>query len=255
MSNKNVWLIGGTSESATIAQMLTAQGISVIVTVTTRTAQNLYHPHPYLTIIAGKIPTSDICEFIQQHQIKIIIDASHPYAVNISSAVIAVVQQYGYPYLRYERPQIKSDQSNLIYFSSLSSLIDHNYLAQKRVLLTIGCNNLSQFHNYQSQATLYARILPYPESITKAHQAGFTSDRIIAIRPPLNYELEKALWQLWQIDTVVTKASGQQGGENLKQQLAQNLDIKLVIIKRPQLDYSQVTEKIASVLTFCSQFL
>jgi precorrin-6A/cobalt-precorrin-6A reductase len=253
MFKKNIWLIGGTRDSATIAKMLTAQGIPVLVTVTTAPAQNLYKPDSCLTVIVAKIPVGKIDEFIIQNQISGIIDASHPYAVNISSAVIEVVRKYGYPYLRYERPPIQSHQPNVVYVSSISSLIAQNYLAQKRVLLTIGCNHLHRLQHYQSQAVLYTRILPYPESITKALQAGFTSDRIIAIRPPLNYKLEKALWQLWQIDTVVSKASGEEGGENLKRQLAQDLEIELIIIQRPQLDYPQLTDNVASVLTFCSQ--
>ena len=255
MSNQNVWLIGGTSDSKTIAQMLASQTIPVVVTVTTASAKNLYSSHPYLKIIVGKIQATDIHQFMQQHQLTIIIDASHPYAVKISAQVIAIAQQYGYPYLRYERPQIMSNQTHLTYFSSISSLLSSDSLQGRRVLLTIGAKSLHLFRNYQSQATLFTRILPYADSLQKAAQAGFSSDRIIAIRPPLNYQFEKALWQLWQIDTVVTKASGQQGGENLKQQLAKDLGLNLMIIQRPPLNYPQKTEKIESVLTFCCQFL
>ena len=46
--------------------------------------------------------------------------------------------------------------------------------------------------------------------------AGFTTDKIIAIRPPINKELEQALWQQWQISLVVTKASAKAGGEDIK---------------------------------------
>lgn len=254
MFDKNVWLIGGTSESVAIAELLTNKLIPVIVTVTTTNAQNLYSENDYLKIIVGKIETENIAKFIKEHQIRVIIDASHPFAVNISTSVISIAQKYSYPYLRYERSQVKSTESNLIYVNSLSSLIDSNLLTGKRVLLTIGSNHLHFFQDYQSQATLFTRILPYTESLEKALQGGFTCDRIIAIRPPLNYELEKALWKLWQIEIVVTKAGGKQGGEDLKQKLAKESGISLIIIKRPQLNYPLVTEKIEFVLTYCSQF-
>lgn len=254
MPKQNVWLIGGTNESVEIARILTSHSIPVVVTVTTLKAKNLYSFNPSLPVIVGKIAITDIPEFIQDNQIKIIVDASHPHAVNISSALIAISEKYHYPYLRYERGEIKSNTPNIIYVSSLSSLINSDFFQQKRVLLTIGSNNLHFFKDYQKQATLFTRILPYPESLFKAIQAGFTNDRIIAFRPPLSYELEKALWQLWQIETVVTKASGKQGGENLKHQLAQDLNIKLIVIKRPQLDYPLITENLSLVLNFCSQF-
>jgi precorrin-6A/cobalt-precorrin-6A reductase len=254
MLKQNVWLIGGTSESTKIASLLTSHFISVIATVTTNNAKNLYPFHPHLTVIADKILPENIYQFLQQNQIKIIIDASHPYAVNISTAVISIAQQYNYPYLRYERQEIKANQSNIIYLPSLSVLLKNKFINQKRVLLTIGCNSLHFFKDYQNHATLFARILPYPQSLNKAVESGFTNDRLIAIRPPLSYELEKALWQLWHIETVITKAGGKQGGENIKRKLAKDLNIQLIIIQRPEIKYPRQTEKISDVLTFCFQY-
>ena len=48
----------------------------------------------------------------------------------------------------------------------------------------------------------------------------------------------------------MTKASGKAGGENTKQQLAQELGIQLITIARPQVDYPQQTNDLQQVRSF-----
>lgn len=232
-----IWLIGGTSESISIAKLLWESSIEFIVSVTTTSARQLY---PFLSlsqIIVGKLSSSAIEALITEYQIKTIIDASHPFAVNISQSVMTICHNLSIVYVRYERPIINHD-SMVTYVDSIDSLLTENsLLAQKRVLLTIGAKFLPLFADYHQFATLYARILPYPESINLAYEANFTNDRLIALRPPISYDLEKALWQLWNIEIVVTKAGGKAGGEEIKYQVAQELNIPLVLIERPKLDY------------------
>jgi len=245
-----IWLIGGTSESVTVAQILLTHNFSVVVTVATESAIKLYGSHPNLMVVSGKIAPEDMKSFVLQHQVKVIIDASHPFAVNVSQGAMISSQKYHIPYLRYDRPSIPT-HDQVIEFSSYESLLDSQYLRGKRVLLTVGCQPLSFFENYHQESTLFTRVLPYPDSLNQAYQAGFKCDRIIALRPPINYQLEKALWQNWDIETVVTKAGGKAGGQNIKQKLAQELNIPLVVISRPTLDYLNLTSKMSDILEFC----
>jgi precorrin-6A/cobalt-precorrin-6A reductase len=253
MKNK-VWLIGGTSESVAIAKVLTTNKILFAVSVVTPTAQALY---PIGTqVFIGCMSQAKMEFFCQQEKIKAIIDASHPYAVVVSHQAIAVAEQLNLPYLRYERSnhQISHlNQANLLIteLDSFDALLAGNYLQKQRVLLTIGCKALPQFQSCQSQCTLYARVLPTIESLTIAKIAGFTSDRLIALRPPLSIALEKALWQQWNISLVITKASGKAGGEDIKRQVAADLNIPLIIITRPKVSYPQQTSTLPEVLTFC----
>ena len=192
----------------------------------------------------------------QQHQIGGVIDASHPYAVEVSTQAIAVTTQLNLPYLRYERsnyPAATPQTDTVIELDSLEQLLAGNYLQGQRVLLTIGCKALPLFQPWQSRAVLFARVLPKVASLETALNAGFTSDRLIAIRPPLNFATEKALWQQWGISLVVTKASGTPGGEDLKRQIAKDLGVSLIVIARPAITYPQQTSDVAEVLNFCRQ--
>ena len=260
--NSKVWLIGGTSDSATIANILAESKIPLVITVTTKTAQTLYK---YLDkynaeIIVGCMNTAQMRFFCQQYQIKRVIDASHPYATEVSHQAIAVTNQLDIPYLRYERSHYqpateKNDKTQVIELESFEHLLTRDYLTEQRVLLTVGCKALPQFRSWQNRATLFARVLPHIKSLETAIAAGFTSDRLIAIRPPISLATETALWQQWSISLVVTKASGKAGGEDIKRQVAASLGIPLIIITRPQINYPNQTSDIAMVVAFCSSLI
>jgi precorrin-6A/cobalt-precorrin-6A reductase len=78
---------------------------------------------------------------------------------------------------------------------------------------------------------------------------------LIALRPPISLELERALWQQWQITLVITKESGLEEGQAQKQQLAQELDIPLIVLKRPPLPDHPHTADLSEILNFCQQAL
>ena len=185
-----------------------------------------------------------------QEQIKGIIDASHPYALAISQRAIALSSRLLIPYLRYERPSVETTSTKVINCNNFTTLLESNYLQDERVLLTVGCNSLHLFRNWQERATLFTRILPTVNSLEIAASAGFTPDRIIALRPPVSFDLEIALCHQWGISLVVSKANGIAGGEDIKQQVADTLNIPLIIISRPKLDYPQLTNNPDEVINF-----
>ena len=189
--NGKIWLIGGTSDSAKIAEMLVDSGIPFIVTVTTQTARSLYCTD---SVVAGKMNRVKMESFCRQQGVLAIIDASHPYAVEVSQLAIALAVKAHLPYLRYERLGYKTStvraNAKIAELASFEDLVAGNYLESKRVLLTVGCKALPLFKPWQSKAVLFARILPKTSSLETALAAGFTSDRLIAIRPPLDLALE-----------------------------------------------------------------
>lgn len=239
-----IWLIGGTSDSAMLSQEMIMSGIPTLVTITTESAKHLYPDSSLLTIKIGKPEPSEITA---------IVDASHPYATKITKYAIALSHQNNIPYLRYERPNLEAQTA--IELDSFETLLESDYLTGQRVLLTVGYKALPLFQPWQNRATLYTRILPVVNSLLVATAAGFSSDRIIALRPPINFDLEKALWLQWKISLVITKASGTKGGEDIKRSVAQELNIPLLVIARPKIFYAKQTSSAREVIAFCHQHL
>ncbi len=250
---KKVWAIGGTSESREIVELLVSRAIPCIATVTTPNARSLYPLHPLLEMRVGCLTPDKLEEFLHQENIAAVVDGSHPYASRISQTAIAIAAQLKIPYLRYERPVLESEGD--IWVESFEDLIAGDYLRDRRVLLTVGCKALPFFQSWQDRATLFARVLPAVNSLEVAIAAGFSPHRLIALRPPISASLEEALWRQWQIDLVVTKASGREGGEEIKRSVAAKLGIPLLVVARPRVHYPQQTANLEAVFTFCQQTL
>jgi precorrin-6A/cobalt-precorrin-6A reductase len=255
-----LWLIGGTQESAELAIALVQSGVPCIVTVVTETARCLYPVHPNLKIWVGRLGSEQLPWFLQEHQVCAILDASHPFAVEVSKLAIAASTQIQIPYLRYERLALsvpKAPEKLLApaeTYVDFETLLSGQLLTGQRVLLTVGYRPLELFRPWQERATLFARILPSSTALNAALAAGFTPDRMIALRPPVAAELERALWQQWQISMVVTKASGTPGGEDVKRRIAAELGVRLVAIERPLVNYPQQTSDLNQALEFCCQY-
>ena len=269
-----IWLIGGTQESAELAQAIVSCQWPCVVTMTTDSARSLYPIAPTLRLWVGQLNLETIRAFIHIHAIHCIIDASHPFAVAVSELAVSTAKQHQIPYLRYERPSLKKPDTApgnqpkiaaqphpqpkpsqaIFHLKDVPDLLAGDYLTGQRVLLTIGYRLLSLFHAWHDRAELFARILPSTTALQAALAAQFTNDRLIAIRPPISAALEKALWQQWNISTVVTKASGTAGGEDVKQQVAKDLGVTLIVIDRPSIAYPQQTSSIEAALAFCTQF-
>ena len=254
MISERLWLIGGTTESAELAAAIASLSRPCTITVTTQAAQTLYPKTPGLQVWVGRLDADQLEQFLQEQRIAAILDASHPYAVEISKMAMMVAAKQQIPYLRFERLAVDKPTESfpVISLNSFETLVAGNYLYQQRVLLTVGYKALPLFQNWQDKATLFARILPAVTSLETAIASGFSPDRIIAVRPPITAELEKALWQQWGISLVVTKASGTAGGEDIKRTVAAELGIPLIIIARPTLDYPQQTSDL-SVPLACSK--
>lgn len=257
LSTARIWLIGGTSDSAKIAAAIAAERFLCTVTVATDPARALYPLCSNLKIETGTIDSSQMNAFCLRERVAAIVDASHPYAVAVSQGAIAVAVQRQIPYLRYERDRVGSSilDKTTIELDSFETVVNGDYLNGQRVLLTVGCRALPLFQPWQNRATLFARILPAVNSLEVAMSAGFSSDRIIALRPPITAELEAALWRQWRISLVVTKASGEAGGEDIKRSVAAELGIPLIVVARPKVVYPQQTSEISDVITFCRQYL
>lgn len=255
-----IWLIGGTSESVQIAKTIANLQIPCTITVTTATARKLYRETDNLRVVVGYLDEEKLEDFISNENIRAILDVSHPYALVISQLAIKIARDKHIPYLRFERPPVEqkesasggqaqtNNQKNIINLDNFTTLLNGNYLREQSVLLTLGYKSLGLFEDWQDQATLFARVLPSTIAIETALKVGFKPNRIIAMRPPLSRDLEKALWKHWDITTVVTKASGIPGGEDIKRSIALELGINLIVIKRPIIIYPQQTSDLKRVI-------
>ncbi|MFS8857316.1 cobalt-precorrin-6A reductase [Synechococcus sp. H55.7] len=246
-----VVLIGGTSESRSLAKALSRQGIPWIASVTSEGGRSLYRDLPGQVVVT-RFSLPSLEQFLQERQIRVVVDASHPFAQEISQLAMQVSAQLGIPYLRYERPPVALDPWVQV-VPDWQGVLTEAVLAGRRLLLTVGVKALPLFVPWQDRCQLYARVLP--QSVPQAVQAGIPAERVIGMRLPLSFEQELRLWQRLDLQGVISKDSGEAGGLVVKQAVAKTLGIPLWVVRRPLLSYPWCSQDLAEVVRECQRRL
>ena len=234
-----------------LAQALSEAGFHVRATVTRPEARdNLFSAMKNTEVEVRGFTEVTLGEFLQAGKADIVLDATHPFAARITRIAHAVCARQGVPYVRYERPDWQPPEGTLFADSFIQAATMLPCLG-RRIMLTIGAKQLKHFSKLHDCMTLFARILPSPISRMQAEAAGFSAEFLVCQRPPFSQEANKALFQRFGIDGLVTKASGREGGVVEKVQAAVELRMKVLMIRRPNLPDIPAVATFDQVLASC----
>lgn len=226
---------------------LLEKGYKVIISTATIYGAELIQKSSNLEIMYGKLDVEEIKELIKKRKIKTIIDATHPYAQNISRNIISVCKQTKTKLIRYERPSLNINE--LKRFDSYEEICKFLNLKSDNILLTTGSNNIQEItEQIDKKERLYVRILPAVKSLETARQAGLKPKQIIAMQGPFTKELNKELYRQFDIKYIVTKDSGYEGGLQEKVDAALELGIDILMLNRPKISYINVCNSIREIL-------
>lgn len=245
-----IWVVAGTINSRHLIKELLDNNYPVLATTATDAGKNQLSCFNKLKILVGKLTIQEMQQLIRQYQIKMVIDATHPYAVDVSSNVIQVSQQLNINYIRFER---KSEYyKNTLMFDNYQQIVDYLKSTCGNILLTTGSNNLAEFKNLESKR-LYIRVLPVSTSIEKCKQLAIPLENIIAIKGPFSLQLNKAILKEYKIKYLVTKESGTEGGVKEKIQAARQINARVLLLKRPHMDYPAIFFTIKEIINYIEQ--
>lgn len=249
-----IWVLAGTGDSFALIDHLKKRGKKIIASVVTEYGEKKLE-NKNIKVIKKRLNSLDMQELIKEYNIDLVVDATHPFAENVSKNSMAASRLTGIEYLRYERKGVDLAQYPAQYILTVQG---YQEAAQKaadyeKILLTIGSNNLNYFIDRISnwQKRLVARILPDGEFIKKAEKMGFTPGNLIGMQGPFSRELNRILFSEYGIDLVVSKASGNIGGLDTKIRAAVDLKLPIIIIKRPDIDYPLVFHDFKNLLEYC----
>ena len=246
-----IWIIGGTKDSRDITEkILNLKNEKLLISTATEYGGKLFKnmDNSLIEIIDQKLDISEMEKIITEKKIDIIIDASHPYAVNVSSNVMTASKKTGVKYFRFERKMLQYNEAER--FGSLDELVSYvkNNIENKNILSTLGSNNLSDIMGISDENNLYVRILPTTDSIQKAEKLGYLPSKIIAIQGPVSKKLNKAILESYAIDFLITKESGETGGEIEKVEACKETGVKILVLKRPEIEYINCFNDIEELL-------
>ena len=249
-----IWIIGGTKDSREIFEKLTEEtDRNILVSTATEYGGKLLEEYirknedgkRKLKVISEKLNEEQMKKLIQKESINLIVDASHPYAVNVSSSVIKVTDKMNVKYIRFERAMLDYGSENVKKFDSVSDVTKFvRKMENKNILSTLGSNNLEEIKPMGEKNNLYIRILPTVDSVKKAEDLGYLPSKIIAIQGPVSKILNKAMLESYKIDYLITKESGATGGEIEKIEACREYGTTVLVVKRPYVNYGKVYNEI-----------
>lgn len=245
-----IFMLAGTSDARELAIKIQESGRKVTATVVTETAAKSLNEAGIQTNV-GRLTDRQMVEFIKEHQLQVIVDASHPFAEEASKNASKAASQVGIPYIRYER-------ASKIYINPLVTIVQ-NYeeaallAAQKRgvIMLTTGSKTLEVFTKHLlglEDTRMIARMLPRLDNLGKCQALGVEQKDIIALQGPFSKELNMALIHQYHVTLMITKESGKVGSIDEKVEAALACGIETIMIERPKVQYENMHTSFEEVL-------
>lgn len=247
-----IFTAAGTQDGRELAGELLSAGYPVTASVVSSYGEKLLERYPGLIVNDKPLDEDELETYIRQHKVRLFVDASHPYAANVSQNAMQACHATGIPYIRYERRSVPVDYDNVYPVETYEEAAREAARLGKTVFLTTGSRNLKAFTTSEALKghTVIARILPTAKVLAECEELGLTPKEIVALQGPFSEELNIALYRQYGADVVVTKNSGEIGGTDTKLTAAKKLGLPVVMIDRPKLDYDVIAYTFEEVLDF-----
>jgi precorrin-6x reductase len=216
---------------------LADKGQKVIVCTATDCGAKLYPQHPNIVKIYSTPMDRDMMiDVMRKDGATKVIDATHPYAVNASENIKKATDELGIPLeVIMQRNELDNELAELVDFAeNYSDAADKLQATKGNILLTIGSHNIDVFTEKLDKDRLVIRVLPTNDVLKKCESLGIMPNRIIAMQGPFSYDMNKAIYEHYQIRHMVTKDSGKVGGVEEKVLPAVQNGINVIVIKRPR---------------------
>jgi precorrin-6A/cobalt-precorrin-6A reductase len=234
-----VLLLGGTTEASRLAQALAQAGVDAVFSYAGRTDSPIAQPLP--TRVGGFGGVAGLQAFLQAERISHVVDATHPFAAQMSSNAVQASAAAGVPLLALERPAWQAQSGDVwTHVADIAAAVQALPAEPARVFLAIGKQNLTPFlacaqHWYLLR--LVDPVLDLPAA--RGH--------VVLDRGPFTLEGDRALLQAHGITHIVSKNSGGAGAE-AKLVAARELGLPVVLIDRPYIPSRHTVGSVPEVL-------
>ena len=238
-----VLVLGGTFEASKLADLLAGQsGISPMLSFAGRTMAPRPPQIPYR--IGGFGGVDGLQAYLEAERVDVLVDATHPFAGQISRHAAIVAARAKIPLVVLSRPAwVAQPGDHWIDAADMAAAAAALGREPKRVFLTIGRLQIGAFAAAPQHFYLIRTIEPLPLPPNLPHH------RVILGRGPFAFEAEDKLLREELIDVVVSKNSGGEAAF-AKVRAARHLGLPVVMIARPQQASGAVLHDPAEAMAF-----
>lgn len=228
-----VIVFAGTTEGYEISRFLSSHGVAVWAWVATEYGGKSLEEGECLRVTARRLTAEEMRALFEREQPELVLDATHPYAAEVTQNIRRACEETGSCYQRVLREQ-GAYQSRAVYVESTEAAVEFLKTTAGNILLTTGSKELEKFTalaDYQNR--LYARVLSLPSVLEACRELGIEGKNLIGMQGPFSRELNSAMLRQFDCAYLVTKDTGRAGGFQEKIDAALECGAIPVIIGRP----------------------
>ena len=238
---KRLLILGGTGDGVELAiQASKIPGVEVISSLAGRTIT----PKSLVGAvrIGGFGGEAGLVEYLQAEQIDLLIDATHPFAAQISMNAAGAARQVGIPWLMLIRPGWERlPEDDWIEVGRIETAVMAIPASAERIFLTIGRQQLALFASLTDKWCLIRSIDPPDSSIL------LPPGEVLLDRGPFSLDRELQLLRDYRIDAIVSKNSG---GDATYAKIiaARELGIPVVMVQRSIVPNADIVTNVSGAI-------
>ncbi|MEL0437043.1 cobalt-precorrin-6A reductase [Phycobacter sp. K97] len=235
-----ILLLGGTTEASRLAVALAEAGLDAVFSYAGRTARPV--PQPLPLRVGGFGGVDGLAGFLRKEGITHVVDATHPFAAQMSTNAVEACAREGVALCASERaPWQASSGDRWTHVVGLEEAVAALPDQGARVFLAIGKQNLAAFAGKPANHYLL-RLVDPPDA-----PLPLPSTSVEIARGPFDAAGDRALMQAHGITHVVSKNAGGSGAE-AKLQAARDLGLPVIMIARPKVPERKVLATVEEVM-------
>ena len=213
-----VLVFGGTTEGRKAVEVLEEAGKAYYYSTKTGEQDIALHHGSRLD---GAMDAEAMRLFCQEHGIRLIVDAAHPFASRLHQTIAQVSETLDIPAIRYER--IYPERDPKITWIDDYSQIPHDIHS---LLATTGVQSIAKLKPLETEGIrVFYRILNRESSMALALKQGAEEKQLCYYEDPKDIPVEA--------DAILLKESGLTGGFPEKVEAAQKRGMRIIALKRP----------------------
>ena len=241
-----VLILGGTAEAAALAEALSDRGVWRAVTSLAGATRS---PAP----VSGEVRrggfggSEGLAAFLTETSVDALVDATHPFAAQISSHAVVAATTAGIPLVRLQRPAWTPVDGDVWVDAADAAAAAAVLPRAARVFLATGRRELPAFAS--ADAFFLVRLIDPPDGPLPLADHTLTLGR-----GPFALDGELAMLRRHRIGWLVSKNSGGRGAYP-KIQAARALGVRVVMIRRPALPAAHTVADVAGAIAFLQALL
>lgn len=223
----NLLILGGTDLASDLALHIVDAPMDATFSYAGRTETPREQPIPTRTGGFGGV--DGLAAYLEDFEVTHIIDATHPFAAQMSRNAVAAAERTGLPLIALTRPAwVPQDGDDWTHAPDMDTAIQGLNIDAKRIFLAIGRTEIARF-SVLPQHHYVLRFVDAPRAAPP-----LPNHDIVVDRGPFDVASDRALLEDHRIELIVSKNSGGEGAR-AKLDAARALDLPVLMIDRPEL--------------------